>query len=193
MENNIVTAIHNRAAEKKFVCLRFNYRGAGKSEGNKDKSKGINNVKSFWENSCSPMDELRIQDVSGAINFLKEIIGSAEDNIFLAGYSFGAYAAQQTAVGYPHLKGLVLIAPTIHFHDFTPVNRITIPKLVISSDDDFSYSMEELDRVYSNFSAPKSLKIFHGAGHFFVRREEEVCSCVTEFMTNLRDQGTLSE
>lgn len=190
MENNIVGAISDSATAEKFVSLRFNYRGAG--QGRDKAGADTENMKAFWENSRSPLDELRVQDAFGAVDFLKGVQGVSQDHVFLVGYSFGAYIAQQAAVKYSHIRGLVLIAPTIHFHDFTPLNRMAVPKMVLGSDNDFSYSKEELELVYGAFCAPKSLQLLSGADHFFVGREQEVGACVTAFMLNLCDPRTIS-
>ncbi len=193
MGNNVVSAIHKSAVSNKLVSLRFNYRGVGRSQGNYREHSDIEDVKSFWEDSRSTLDELRVQDVFAAIDFLKRISSVEQDFIFMVGYSFGAYAAMQAAVSAPHLRALVLIAPTIHFHDYSPLNKNSVPKMVVSSDNDFSYSMEELETAYSRFSSPKSLKLFRGADHFFIGCEAEVSLCVTEFIIKLCGQGTFSE
>ena len=180
MENNIVTTLHHFLAAKGFISLRFNYRGVGNSQASDVHEK--EDLKTFWEDSWTPEDDLKVQDVLSALNFLKEIPGVMDDCIFLVGYSFGAYLSVKAAEKGSRVKGLIIIAPTVHFHDFTYLNRCSLPKYVISSDDDFSYSLGELKKTYAAFCQPKALDIFEGVDHFFIGCEEAVASKVAQFM-----------
>ena len=54
MDNNVITAISKKLSENRFVALRFNLRGVGKSEGNYDNGRG------------------ETRDVESAVNLLKE-------------------------------------------------------------------------------------------------------------------------
>ena len=184
MENNLIVALHGYAASNGFISMRFNYRGVGKSELPKEDLKQIEDIKSFWEYSCSPLDEKRVDDVLGAVQYLKEVQGANQNGIFLIGYSFGAYVALKAACIEREMSALVLISPTIHFHDFTKLIQLPIPKLIVSSDNDFSYSMDQLNSLYGSLGSPKSLKVFSGADHFFIEREREVSIYVTDFMSN---------
>jgi alpha/beta superfamily hydrolase len=182
MENNIITAIHNRAAAEKIISLRFNYRGVGQSQGLEDKQAQKENLKAFWDDSWSPVDARRHADALSAISFLKGLPGLELDMLFVVGYSFGAYVAQHAAIAHPDLAALILISPTFHFHDFTSLHRITVPKLIISSDNDFSCTREEFAKSYKKISEPKSLKLFSGAEHFFIGHEDAVSDFVIDFM-----------
>ncbi len=188
MDNNVIANLHHFLPTQEIVNLRFNYRGVGNSQtsgGSKE------DLKTFWEDSWTPNDEVKVQDILSAIDFLKGVRGVAHNQIFLVGYSFGAYLALQAATKCSLVKALIFIAPTIHFHDFTPLNASSIPKFVISSDNDFSYSLEELERTYADFSQPKTLQIFEGVDHFFIGCEEEVSKKVAKFiLSHLKEEAT---
>lgn len=187
MDNNVITKLHHFLPTQGIISLRFNYRGVGNSQTSGGNEK--EDLKTFWEDSWTPDDEVKVQDVMSAIDFLRGIRGVIHDQIILVGYSFGAYLALQAAAKCSMVKALILIAPTIHFHDFTPLNVSSIPKFVISSDNDFSYSLEELKRIYADFSQPKTLQIFEGVDHFFIGCEGEVSKKVAQFMLEQLGKG----
>jgi len=190
MDNNVITALHQFLSARGFISLRFNYRGVGNSQTSERSRK--EDLKTFWEESWSPEDEMIVQDVISAIDFLKGIPGVMHSHLFLVGYSFGAYLASRTIEKEPALKALILIAPTIHFHDFSSLATSSIAKYVVSSDNDFSYSLEEFEKIYAAFSPPKELQIYEGADHFFIGREEELSSTVATFMVDHLKEDTTS-
>jgi alpha/beta superfamily hydrolase len=185
MDNNIITAIHKGLASKNIISLRFNYRGVGKSEGCGDEQLDIESLKTFWEESYSPFDLPRQHDAAAALNYLKGVPGVDRENIFLIGYSFGAYSVQQIALADPYVRALILIAPTIRFHDFSPLNNLSLPKLIIWSDNDFSCPSHEYEKSFMVFAQPKKNKIFRNADHFFIGKEEALSDFVTRFVVNL--------
>ncbi len=180
MNNNVIMAVQNALSRAGVISLRFNYRGVGNSQraGVDEKE----DLKAFWENSWAPDDEAKEQDVLSAINFLRGIQGLIHDQVFLVGYSFGSYLALRAAEKCPMVKALVLISPTVHFHDFTYLNYSSINKLVVSSNNDFSCPLEELMRVYDGFSSPKGLYLVDDADHFFIGCEDTVSKRIEQFI-----------
>lgn len=180
MNNNVIVGIHTALSCAGVISLRFNYRGVGKSQctGTDEKD----DLKAFWEDSWTPEDKAKERDVVGAIDFLKGVQGVMQDQIFLVGYSFGSYLALRAAETCPVVKALVLISPTVHFHDFTYLNHSSVAKLVITSNNDFSCSLEEVMSVYDGFSQPKGLYLVEGADHFFIGCEDKVSERIVRFI-----------
>jgi uncharacterized protein len=185
MDNRIITAAYSLLAAHTCVCLRFNYLGQGQSTGPSDDRAEKENLQAFWESSRSPLDQQRLGNAADALGFMKSLQGVRPSALCLIGYSFGAYAAAHAAGCSPDIAALILIAPTIHFHDFTMLRTSAVPKLIISSDNDFSYSLADLDKACESFSGPKQVTILTGADHFFLGREDEVASCILHYLKTL--------
>jgi uncharacterized protein len=185
MGNKIITSACSLLAAQQFVCLRFNYLGQGQSTGPAGDGAEKENLKAFWENSRSPLDEKRQANAADALAFMKGLRSVNPAGLCLIGYSFGAYAAALAAAANPDLAALVLIAPTIHFHDFSLLSSVAVPKLIITSDNDFSYTLADLEKACAGFAGPKEVAILAGADHFFLRREAEVAARIGAFLKTL--------
>jgi len=185
MDNNVIRSIHRQLAQHGFFSFRFDYRGVGKSEG--DGNLEVESLKAFWEDYCSPLDIPRINDASAAFGRLKGFQGVDSRRTILIGYSFGAYAALRIALAHHHLAAIILVAPTIHFHDFSPLNGLTVPKLIIYSENDFSCPVEHYEKSYHDFAAPKEKRVFKEADHFFIGHEDVVSNCILDYLK--RDQN----
>src|SRR5438093_13728759 len=81
MHNNVVDAVCQTAAANGIVALRFNFRGAGGSEG-------------IYDNGVGEQD-----DVGAALAYLRELPEVDGARVALAGYSFGAAIALQAVAG----------------------------------------------------------------------------------------------
>ena len=96
MQNKVVTTIAKTFQHLGLTAVRFNFRGVGKSEGKFDKGYG------------------ELDDLLSVIDWvLRE---KPQNEIWLAGFSFGAYVAAKAGTQIPVSK-LVLVAPPVtHFH-----------------------------------------------------------------------------
>ncbi|MFZ5568801.1 MAG: alpha/beta hydrolase [Thermodesulfobacteriota bacterium] len=180
MDNNVIRAIHNLLAANDFVSFRFDYRGVGRSEG--DAEMEVDSLKAFWEDSHSPLDLPRQQDAMAAFDYLRRMPGINQRELSLVGYSFGAHAALQIAADAPWLAAMVLVAPTLHFHDFDRLDSLTIPKLIVWSDNDFSCPQDHYTKRFRDFAAPKEHLVFPGADHFFIGHEAALSHRVLQFL-----------
>ena len=90
MRNQVVGLIQEVFAGKGWTTLRFNFRGVGRSQGEYDEGVGEQ------------------EDVRAAVRYLKEL---GVEEIFLAGYSFGAWVNAQVALDYLDVAGSILVAP----------------------------------------------------------------------------------
>ena len=79
MDNHVVTAICGAMATRGATTIRFNFRGAGRSQGTYDNGRG------------------EADDARAALKTLREAAPGAK--ILLAGYSFGAMIAAGVAAG----------------------------------------------------------------------------------------------
>lgn len=141
-----------------FPVLRFNFRGAGLSEGEHDHGHG------------------ELEDVRTAFDWLDKEFHLP---MFFAGFSFGSVVGMQVACPDPRIKALIgLGLPVSPIDDrrysFDFLHQCSKPKLFVSGSRDQYAPRQELERVVRAFPQPHELKIIEGADHFFEGRLHEM-------------------
>ncbi len=179
-ENNVVQQLSNLLAMCQMTTLRFNYRGVGLSEGEKVIS--TDNISQFLATSHIDEEENFGEDVASAGNYLQQHFGKIDCVI---GYSFGAYLASKWADNNENVKSIVMISPTIEKHDYNPFMNLNIPKLVISSLDDFAVPLDDLNKLFSECKEPKKLIIENIDNHFFRGYENWLAKAIQEFLGDI--------
>ena len=146
-----------------FPVLRFNFRGAGLSQGEHDEGKG------------------EVDDVRAALDWL-----DAEYHlpIVFAGFSFGAAVGLRAACPDPRVHALIgLGTPVVPVAEATEEPRVysldflrecAKPKLFISGARDKFSPKDKLESVVSSAPEPKKLVFIEGADHFFEGRLREM-------------------
>jgi uncharacterized protein len=146
-----------------FPVLRFNFRGAGLSQGEHDHGSG------------------EVEDVRTALDWLE-----AEFHLPLvfAGFSFGAAVGLRAACPDERVKALVGVgvpaipvaadreAPRTYDLDF--LRHCVKPKLLVSGARDQFGPREKLQALVASLPEPKKLILIEGADHFFEGRLREL-------------------
>ncbi len=157
MENNVVLGACRALAGRGIAALRFNFRGAGRSEGTFDDGRGER------------------EDVRAALAHLSELSEVDAKRIGLIGYSFGAMVAAEVAGG--HLRGLALVSPPVAFGDL----RVdwNCPALVLGGDQDSIAPPDRLEVVAGRPGV--ELRVIPGADHFWWGFEDQLGEALAEF------------
>jgi len=180
MENNVITALSRVLSENGFATLRFNYRGVGNSE---SKLGDIAAVYEYWEailNSDDCSDA--IVDATSSAGYLESTIGT--NNMFVAGYSFGAIVAMMLSVENNDVRAFTAISTPFGRFDTVFLKECKKQKLFICADDDFASSLEEVERGMLKISEPKILDIMYDCDHFYLDKELEIANKVLGFCNN---------
>jgi alpha/beta superfamily hydrolase len=136
-----------------FPVLRFNFRGAGTSEGVHD-------------------GEAEAGDVLAALNWLQSKYNRP---VVLAGFSFGA-AMATVACGSmdpatSNVRALVALGlPTQNgdrVYRYSSLAHLTVPKLFVSGDRDQFAPAHQLTQVVASAAEPKKFVLIQHADHFF--------------------------
>ena len=162
MNNNVVSAICDVAVETGIAALRFNFRGAGASEGK-------------YENGVGEQD-----DVHAALSYLRAQPEVDPECITLAGYSFGAGVAVRAAASGGDLRAFIGVSvPTI-----MPLQGATLacPALFVSGDQDEYSDAGELTAFVQGLGPQAELNLLPGLGHFWFGVEHELKSIVAPFL-----------
>lgn len=148
MHNKVVHIIEKAFSEMGLHTVRFNFRGVGGSDGVFDDGQG------------ESADLLAVhQWVSGCL---------PENNIWLAGFSFGSYVALR-CVNDIKPKQLLTVAPPVERYDYNELPVPECPWLVIMGDEDDVVSPKAVYE-YVEQQTPSPQLVTMKAGHFFHRR-----------------------
>jgi alpha/beta superfamily hydrolase len=160
MHNNVVDAVCQTAAADGIVALRFNFRGAGGSEGT-------------YDNGVGEQD-----DVGAALAYLRELPEVDGARVALAGYSFGAAIALQAVDERLNAFIAVSLPTTMPLKDV----RVACPALFISGDEDEYSDAGELTRLVRGLGSKAELKLLPGLGHFWFGVERDLQAIISPFL-----------
>lgn len=165
MHNKVVFQAMKALNNRGLPVLRFNFRGAGESQGEHDEGRG------------------EVDDVRAALDWL--------DNQFhvpmiFAGFSFGASTGMRAACPDPRVVALISIGTPIkvegRVYHYRFLRECTKPKLFISGAEDEFGPREELERVVGAAPEPKRLVLVEHAGHFIHGQLAAVRQAIAEWV-----------
>jgi len=154
-----------------FPVLRFNFRGAGLSQGEHDQGNG------------------EVDDVRTALNWL-----DAEYHLPLlfAGFSFGAAVGLRAACADTRVRAVIGVGtpvvpvaeateePRVYALDF--LQKCTKPKLFVSGGRDQFGPRAKLEALVASSPEPKKLVLIEGADHFFEGRLRELREAIETWL-----------
>lgn len=164
MDNNVVAALQGVLAQQGFSTLCFNFRGVGGSA------------------ACYDDGVSEVEDVQAAVAFVADADAGP---LYLAGYSFGAYAGVKGIAQDERVKALVCISPPVAIYDFTLLREEQRPKLIVTGKRDLICPIKLVEELFFSLSEPKALHIVEGADHFWWGREGEVADYLIDFLQGL--------
>ncbi len=162
LHNKVVYQVAKTLHRMGLPVLRFNFRGAGMSEGTHDDGRGERD------------------DVRAAIDFLTETFSNAP--ILLAGFSFGASVGLRVGCGDARVTELVGLGLPANDSDLSFLKKCSKPKLFIQGGQDQYGSQENVRMLIEKLPEPKRLVIVEGADHFFAGKLDKVEGAVSEWM-----------
>ncbi len=152
-----------------FPVLRFNFRGAGLSQGEHAHGAG------------------EVEDVRAALDWIE---GEYSLPIVFAGFSFGAAVGMRAACPDPRvtaLIGLGLPATPVddRVYDFDFLRTCTKPKLFVSGSRDQFGPPGKLESLVNTFAEPKKLVRIEAGDHFFEGRLKELRAAIEDWVRAL--------
>jgi uncharacterized protein len=147
MHNKVVFQLAKSLHQEGAPVLRFNFRGAGLSEGKHDKGRGESG------------------DVQAALDYLaSEFPGKP---ILLAGFSFGAYVGLRVGCADERVAELVGAGLPVNDSDLSYLTGCKKPKLILQSTHDQYGSRERTEALCEKLPEPKTLAFIDAPDHFF--------------------------
>jgi alpha/beta superfamily hydrolase len=147
----------NRAG---WSTLRFNFRGAGSSEGSHDEGEG------------------EVDDVASAVKWLRGEVSDVP--LLIVGYSFGSWCGLRYAMGDRGVAAVVVIGMPVRIYAFDDVVRFGRPLAVVQGSHDQFGSPDEVEALLESARPPGRLYRVEGADHLFDGRAPEVARRVVE-------------
>lgn len=161
MHNKVVYRIARGMRKAGAVVLRFNFRGAGRSEGVHDQGAG------------------EVEDAGAALGFLRARYPGLPYS--MAGFSFGSRMVMKLGCALPAPLPVRLIAvgfPT-RLGRFDFLATCATPKYFVQSTIDEHGPREELEAAFQAFAEPKHLQFIEARDHFFDGALEELETAIT--------------
>jgi alpha/beta superfamily hydrolase len=149
-----------------FPVLRFNFRGAGLSEGVHDQGRGEED------------------DVRAALDWLG---GELHLPLIFCGFSFGAAVGLRVACPDARVKAVIGLGTPVapvdgRAYDLSCLESCSKPKLLVSGDRDQYGSRAELEKLTASLRDPKKLVMIEGADHFFEGRLREMRETIASWI-----------
>jgi len=154
-----------------FPVLRFNFRGAGLSQGEHDNGEG------------------EVNDVRDALNWLDS---EYHLPLVFAGFSFGAAVGLRAACPDARVKAVIGVGTPIGpvaadsevpcTYNFEFLQDCAKPKLFISGARDHFGPRAKLEALVTSLPEPKKLVMIEGADHFFEGRLRELREAIEAWM-----------
>ena len=162
MHNKVVYQAAKTLHEAGMPVLRFNFRGAGLSEGAHDHGRG-------------EQDDVRV-----AIDYLASEFPATP--ILLAGFSFGAGVGLRVGCGDERVMRLIGLGIPVNRFDMSYLEACAKPKLFISGGNDEFGARDKIEALFAAMPEPKRLHIVEGADHFFAGRLPEVAAGISAWL-----------
>jgi alpha/beta superfamily hydrolase len=167
MNNKVVYNLHYAFHKIGFTCLRFNFRGVGRSQGEYDQGIG------------------ELSDAAAALDYLQALNANAK-HCWVAGFSFGAWIGMQLLMRRPEINGFISVAPPANMYDFSFLAPCPSSGLIINGDADRIVPIEEVEKLAAKLKAQRGITITHtlvpGANHFFEKGMAEMIDIVKGYV-----------
>lgn len=163
MHNKVVYQIAKTLHQHGAPVLRFNFRGAGLSEGVHDKGHG------------------EAGDVRAAIDYVASEFAGAP--ILLAGFSFGAFVGLRVGCEDARVKELVGAGLPVNGSDLSYLAECEKPKLILQSAHDQYGSRERTEALFEQLPEPKEIAFIEAPDHFFEGKLPEMGRALEKWLT----------
>lgn len=149
MHNKVVTMVERALRESGLDTVRFNFRGAGNSDGGFDKGRGERD------------------DLAAVAAWVRKV--RPHDTLWLAGFSFGSYVSLSQAAPL-RADALISIAPPVGRWNFDLISLPTCPWLVVQGEADEIVEPQAVFDWIETLAQPPELVRMPETSHFFHRR-----------------------
>jgi len=162
MHNKVVYQAAKALDALGLPVLRFNFRGAGMSEGKHDRGEGERG------------------DVRAALDFLAAEYPAIP--LLLAGFSFGCWVGLRAGCEDARVTSLIGLGAPVNNADFSYLKECGKPKLFVHGRKDQFGDAEKLRSLVNSLPGENKLVVVENADHFFAGKLNELHAAITNWM-----------
>lgn len=162
MHNKVVYQAAKALDALGLPVLRFNFRGAGMSEGKHDRGEGERG------------------DVRAALDFLAAEYPGIP--LLLAGFSFGCWVGLRAGCEDARVTSLIGLGAPVNNADFSYLKECGKPKLFVQGGKDQFGDAEKLRSLVNSLPGENKLVVVENADHFFAGKLNELHAAITNWM-----------
>ncbi len=144
------------------AVLRFNFRGAGASDGS-------------FTNGPGEIDDFR-----AALDFMTDRYAGTP--LWAGGMSFGSYVALTTGAADARVSTLIGISVPVARYDFAPVARSSTAKFFVHGEFDEICPLKDMREFYARCAEPKDLVVIDAADHLFDGKVSQVAGAIEDLL-----------
>ncbi len=167
MNNRVVYEMFYAFQRKGFSVLRFNFRGAGRSQASSTPALG------------------ELADAASALDWLQSMNPTASE-CWIAGFSFGAWIGMQLLMRRPEIHGFISVSPPANMYDFTFLAPCPSSGLIVTGRNDMVAPEPDVAKLVQRLSAQRGIKITYTiideANHFFDDKVEPLIGEVEKYL-----------
>ena len=167
LHNKVVFRAARGLETANVATLRFNFRGAGTSQGSFDAGEGEQ------------------RDFDAAMSWI--LRKNPELPVLAGGFSFGSWVSTRTAWDNPKVRALFLLGTPVNKYDFSYLEFTDKPIIFIHGTKDEFGDLTKLERLVSRCKNAESV-VVDGADHFFAGQLEVVEQAMQEFARGILDE-----
>jgi hypothetical protein len=154
MHNKVVFQAAKALDSLGITVLRFNFRGAGLSEGTHDKGRG------------------ELDDARAALEFLATEFKGVP--LLVAGFSFGCWVGMRVGCEDARVEKLIAIGAPVNNSDFSYLKKCAKAKLFVHGSNDEHGDVEKVRQMVPSLPGQNEFAVVEGVDHFFTGKIEEL-------------------
>ncbi len=167
MSHPLVYEMYHLFVKQGFSVMRFNFRGAGRSQGVFDHGQG------------------ELSDAASALDWMQAMNPEAK-SCWIAGFTFGAYIGMQLLMRRPEIEGFISLAAPANLYDFSFLAPCPSSGLFVHGDHDRIAPHKDvaiaLEKVKTQKGVILQTEIIEDANHFFDDKHAEVIAAVEQYL-----------
>lgn len=169
MHNKVVYNAAKALDALGLAVLRFNFRGAGMSEGKHDRGIGERD------------------DVRAALDFLAAEFPNTP--LLIAGFSFGCWVGLRVGCEDARVTSLIGLGAPVNNTDFSYLAQCSKPKLFVHGSKDQFGDAEKLRAMVALVPGENKLVVVDGADHFFQGKLDQVDRAIADWIAERRSSA----
>ncbi|MFZ4762958.1 MAG: alpha/beta hydrolase [Alphaproteobacteria bacterium] len=152
MNNRVTYTLYQSFQQRGFAVLRFNFRGVGRSQGKYDRGEG------------------ELGDAAACLDWL-QVLNPTPKQVWVAGFSFGAWIGMQLLMRRPEIEAFVSVSPPANMYDFSFLAPCPSSGLIVQGNRDEIVTETAVIKLAEKLGKQRGIKIDYklvdGADHFY--------------------------